>query len=352
MLAAIDLSGDMISYACLAGNGIETEVLRNTIGFRTTDLFKIDGAIGGMMQVAKSMVECTVGESITEAICVLPQYVSYQEREKLKHAAADCGITVKKLITGSLASAYGLFQNEDLGKKTILLSTVRSDYAEFLLYEVDGEVLTVFGSSMVQYAKDPLNLDPERLKKKIVSEIQAMYSELNIKFGEKDEEIYFTFDEKTEFLKRLFTEAFGTCFEKEPVHFENDSAKGAFARLMKIESYREELIRKCFTVDCCIEGISIGSGVGGALTEICRRNTPLPVKKEVSLPVSSDNVLCFYSGNYMNREHDEPIGSCRIPSAYFGQSVHVKITVTEDAVVEYSVLDSKRQVIYPRQVLK
>ena len=352
MKAAIDLTGDKISYAYLDGNEIVTEVLQNTIGFRNSDLFRIEGAINALMRVAKDMIEFTVGDMLTEVICVLPLYVTYSQRERVKKAAAECGLNVRKLIIGSLASAYGIFQNEELGQKNILLGSVRSDYVEFLLFEVDGDVLTVTGSTMVQYEKDPMRIDPEKLKNKIRAELKTMYSEAGLSFGDKNEEVYLTFDGKAEFLKRLFTELLNTCFEQEPVFFENDQEKGAFAHLLKLESEKTELIRKCFSVDCSFEGISISSGIGGELIEVFKRNTPLPEQKVVELPVSSDNVLCFYSGNYRNRENDDPIGTCRIPSAYFGQKVIVKITLTEDAIVEYVVLDAKKQIIFPRQVLK
>jgi len=351
MKAAIDLTGDMISYSYLEGNEIVSEVLRNTVGFRNSDLFRIEGAINALMRVAKDMIEYSAGDILTEVICVLPQYVTYSQRERVKKAAAECGLKIRKLIIGSLASAYGLFQNEELGKKNILLGSVRSDYAEFLLFEVDGDVLTVTGSTMVQYEKDPMRIDPERLKNKLRTELKTMYSESGLNFGDKDEELYITFDGKAEFLKRLFTELLSSCYEKEPVFFENDQGKGAFAHLLKLESENSELIKKCFTVDCSVEGISISSGIGSELIEVFKRNTPLPEQKVVELPVSSDNVLCFYSGNYRNRENDDPIGTCRIPSAYFGQNVIVKITLTEDAIVEYVVLDAKKQIIFPRQVL-
>ena len=110
-------------------------------------------------------------------------------------------------------------------------------------------------------------------------------------------------------------------------------------------------IRKCFLVDCCVEGISIGSGVGGDLQEVFKRNTELPVQNTVNLSISYDNVLCFYAGNYRNRDYDEPIGTCRIPEQYRSQTVHVKITLNEEGIVEYVVLDKNRQVIYPRRVL-
>ena len=352
MLVSIDLTGDVISYACADGNEIVSEALRNTIGFRTSDLFRIEGAINALMRVVKDMVELTAGDVITEAICVLPQYVTYSQRERVKRAATECGIKLKKLITGALASAYGLFQNEELGRKTILLSSVRPDYAEFLLFDVDGDVLSVMSSASIQYEKDPGRLDPEKLKRKIEAELRAMYKETGLEFGERNEALYITFDERSEYLKRLFTEELQALCSKESVPFDNDQARGAFAHLLKLNSEKEELIKKCFSVDCCIEGISISSGVGGELLELFRRNTPLPAQKTVELPVSSDNVLCFYSGNYRNRENDDPIGTCRIPSAYFGQKVIVKVTLTEEAIVEYVVLDAKKQIIFPRQVLK
>ena len=352
MLTAIDLTGDMISYAYLEGNEISSEILRNTIGFRTPDLFHIDGAINGIMRLAKDMIELSVGDTIKSAICILPLYAGYNDRERLKHAAAECGISVKKVITGSLASAFGFFQDEELGKNTFLLGTAHSDHTEFLLFEVDGDVLTPLGSAMIQYEKDPRRLEPEGLKKKMLSELKAMYAELGREFQAEDGEVCLTFDENSEYLKRLFSETLEKALGTEPVIFENAAVKGALTHLMKLESERCELIKKCFFVDTCTEEISISSGIGGELKEVFRRNTPLPVQNTVELMVSSDNVLCFYAGNYRNREYDEPIGTCRIPSAYLGQPVYVKITLTEDAIVEYLVLDSKKQIIYPRQVLK
>ena len=105
-------------------------------------------------------------------------------------------------------------------------------------------------------------IDPEKLKNKIRAELKTMYSEAGLSFGDKNEEVYLTFDGKAEFLKRLFTELLNTCFEQEPVFFENDQEKGAFAHLLKLESEKTELIRKCFSVDCSFEGISISSGIG------------------------------------------------------------------------------------------
>ena len=352
MLVSIDLTGDMISYAILDGESIEKEILRNTIGFRTAELFRIDGAIGGLMRVAKDMIELSEGEPITEAICVLPQYVGYADRERVKKAAADCGLKIRRVITGSLAAAYGLFQISEPEKKTILLSVIRSDYAEFQLYEVDGDVLRTMGSAMAQYEKDPVKLDPEKLKKKLLSELKAMYGELGLAFGEKKEEVYLTFDERSEYLKSLFAEILEPFRRYDPLFFENDAVRGAFSHLLRINSIQNENIRKCVTQDCCIEGISICSGGSGDLQQVFRRNTPIPAQSVVELPVTSDNVLNFYAGNYRNREYDEPIGSCRIPVAYRGQNVIVKITLNEEAIVEYVVLDAKRQIIYPRQILK
>ena len=84
MKAAIDLTGDKISYAYLDGNEIVTEVLQNTIGFRNSDLFRIEGAINALMRVAKDMIEFTVGDMLTEVICVLPLYVTYSQRERVE----------------------------------------------------------------------------------------------------------------------------------------------------------------------------------------------------------------------------------------------------------------------------
>ena len=140
-------------------------------------------------------------------------------------------------------------------------------------------------------------------------------------------------------------------FGRDTVSFENDTAAGAFYHLMKLDDFHEDRIKKLFAVDCCTEGISISSGVGGELVEVFRRNSELPVQKIVDLMMTYDNVLCFYGGNYRNRELDEPIGTCRIPDQYRGQQIHVKVTLTEVGIVEYVVLDAKKQIIYPRRVL-
>ncbi len=350
MLVALDLTGDVITYAYFDGSEVVTEELSNMKGFRTKDLFKVDGAITSLLRVVKDMIGFA-GVTVTESIVALPAYCNYAERERVKNAAVSAGMSAPYMIRGSLASALTLFQTTDMDKKDAVLCSVHSNYAEMLLFSVDGDVFRVLGATSILYEGDAVAEDPEKLQKRIRSELKALYSEQGLTMGEKDEEIYISIDENAGTQGEAFTEILGECYETTPTEFENDAAQGAFYQLMKREDFRCDTIRKCFLVDCSVEGISIGSGVGGEIVEVCKRNVPLPVKTEVCLPVSFDNVLCFYAGNYRNREYDEPIGTCRIPGQYRTQNVHVKITLNEDGIVEYSVLDASRQVIYPRQKL-
>ena len=349
MYVAIDLTGDMISYAYPEGNEVTTEVLRNTIGFRTKDLFRVEGAMNGMIRMVKDMIELTVGATVSEAICVVPAYCTFPERERIRKAGEECGLTIRRMIKGSFGSAMQLFQSTDLGTKQALLCDVHSDYTEFLIFNADGAVFEAKGAAVLQYDKNPQ--DQDKLREKLKSEVKTLYSGLGLSMAANCDAIYVTFDENTDALRGFFLETLITYFGKEPVIFENDTAKGAFYHLLKLESAETVPMKKCFPVDCCIEGISIGSGVGGDLKEVFLRNTPLPAQKTVDRTISYDTVVCFYAGNYRNREYDEPIGTCRIPDQYRSQTIHVKITLTEDAMVEYVVLDASKQIIYPRRKL-
>ena len=350
MLVALDFTGDVIAYCYHDGNTIVTEYLRNMTGYRTKDLFRIDGTLSAIVRAAKDMIECT-GVVISEAVIAVPAYCNYAERDRLKKAADACGLKVRALIRGSLASALGLFQTASLDGKTAFLCDVHSNYAEYLLFNTDGDVLRVQGSATISFTPEAVKEDASDLLKKTLDEIKALYAELGLTVGEKDEELYILADENAGPAGELFPRIMEATFAKTPVAVENDTAKGALCHLMKLEDFRCDQIRKCFLVDCSTEGISIGSGVGGDLYEVFKRNTELPAQNTVDLSISYDNVLCFYAGNYRNRDFDEPIGTCRIPEQYRSQTVHVKITLTEEGIVEYVVLDKNRQVIYPRRVL-
>jgi len=350
MLVALDLTGDVISYAYCEGSEIVSEKLNNTMGFRTKDLFLIDGLVSGLLSVVKTMIECT-GITMTEVIVALPAYCSYAERDRLKRIAADCGIKIRSLIRGSFALTLQMFQQLQPEEKTALLCSTHSDYTEFLLFQVGGDVVRVQGSAILQYHKGACGENPAGMKQKVIAELKALYSELGLSYENKEEDLYVTYPEKDSSDGETFAFILESIYNKKAVHFENDAARGAFYHLMKLEDFRTDLIRKCFSVDCCTEGISISSGVTGELQEVFRRNSELPAKKEMEMWSSRDNVLCFYAGNFMTRENDDPIGTCRIPDAYRGQKVHLKITLTEDGIVEYVVLDAKKQIIYPRQVL-
>ena len=349
MYVAIDLTGDMISYAYYEGGTVQSDVLRNTIGFRTRDLLRVEGAMNGMIRMVKDMIELTIGATISEAICTVPVYFTFPERERIRKAGEECGLTIRHMVKGSFGSAMQLFQSMELGTKTAVLCGVHSDYTELLIFNVDGDVFDAKGSASFQYEKNPQ--EPEKLKAMLQSELKALYGELGMSGAAACDAVYVTYDEHTDSLRGFFLETLITMFGKEPVIFENDPARGAFYHLMKLESFNNDSIRKCFAVDCCIEGISIGSGVGGDLKEVFLRNTPLPAQKTVDLTTSYDNVVCFYAGNYRNREYDETIGTCRIPDQYRTQTVHFKITLNEDGLVEYVVLDAKKQIIYPRRKL-
>ena len=350
MLVALDLTGDVISYAYCEGNEIVSEKLNNTMGFRTKDLFLIDGLISGLLGVTKTMIECT-GITITETIIALPAYCSYAERDRLKRIAAECGIKIRSLIRGSFALALQMFQQLQPEEKKALLCSVHSDYTEFLLFQVGGDVVRVQGSAILTYDKGACAENPAGMKQRVLAELKALYGELGLSFEDKEEDIYITSEEKDSSDRETFAFIMESVYDKKAVHFPGDTAKGAFYHLMKLMDFCTGLIRKCFSVDCSTEGISISSGVTGELKEVFRRNSELPAKKEMEMWCSRDNVLCFYAGNYMTRENDDPIGTCRIPEAYRGQNVYLKITLTEDGIVEYVVLDAKRQIIYPRQVL-
>ena len=350
MNVAIDLTGEMISYSYCDGREIVTEILRNTIGFRTKDLFKIDGALRALMQVTKDMIEFSQGISISEVICAVPSYCTYNDRKQLKTAASECGMNVRKVIRGSLASAFLLFQTEKPEKKTVVLCGVHSDHAELLTFWADGAVLEVLGSTSMRFEKDA-GQEPENLNKRIQSELKAMYSELGMNFGQKGETVYAAFDEQAGSVKDIFTETLESCFGTTVLPFENDPAKGALYHLLKLTASDGAALRECRLVDCSSEAISIVSGVGDDLKEVVSRNSQLPVQKTVDLMVSSDNVVIFYSGNYRNRKYDEVIGTCRIPGAYRGQVIYVKATLNEDEIVEYTVLDFKKQIIFPKAFL-
>ena len=350
MLVALDFTGEAICYAYHDGTEVMTECLRNTIGFRRPDLFQHDAALSGLARVTKDMIEYT-GVSISEAICAVPAYCNYADKEKLRKAAAECGLRIRRFVIGSLASAQLLFQTSESDHKMELLCSVHPDYSEFLLVQMDGDVLRVMGSSVLRMKGETGLDDPGKLRQQVQSELKALYAELGLACGEEDEEVFLSVDEKAGDMGALISEELESCLGVTPESFENDVAKGAFYQLMKLEDFKLDQIRKCFLVDCCVEGISIASGVGDNLTEVFRRNSPLPVQNTVELMVSSDNVLYFYAGNYGNREYDDPIGSCRIPDAYRGQKVHVKITLNEDGIIEYVVLDAAKQIIYPRRTL-
>ncbi len=352
MNVALDFTGDMISFSYFDGNDVVTEILRNTIGFRTPDLFRNDGAILALMHVTKDMIEFTIGSTVSDAILAVPLYCSYAERERIQKAAAACGVNIKRMIKGTWASMFHLFQTLSQDKKKITVCNVHSDYAEFLISDVDGDVLEALGSTVIKYGRDSTPEDRDKLKQIIQSEFKALYSDLQLPHGEATHEVYVSFDESADPVRGLFLETLISCFGTEPVIYEKDAAKGAFYHLMKMESFERDPGRKVFSVDCSMEGISVSSGVVDNLQEVFRRNTPLPAQRMVDLMVSSDNVICFYAGNYRNREYDEPIGTCRIPDAYRGQAIHVKITLNDNGIVEYSVLDASRQIIYPRQFLK
>ena len=351
MLVALDFTGETINYAYYDGKEVVSECLRNTIGFRTGDLFKLDAVLSGLMRVVKDMIECT-GVSISETICAVPAYCTYNEKERMRKAAAECGLSVRRFVTGARASAHLLFQTFEPGQKNAVICSVHPDYSEFLLLQADGDVLRVLGSCEIQVRSDSDLKDPDKLRQRVHSELKALYSDLGMTCGEEDEEVYITVDEKAGDTGVIIAEELEACLGVTPASFEDDVAKGAFYQLMKLEDVHSDQIRKCFPVDCCTEGISISSGVGDNLTEVFRRNSPLPVQNTVELMISSDNVLYFYAGNYGNRDYDDPIGSCRIPDAYRGQKVHVKITLNEDGIVEYVVLDASKQIIYPRRTLR
>ena len=350
MLVALDLTGDVIAYSYHDGSSIVTEYLRYIVGFRTKDLFQDEAGLTAVLRVAKDMIECT-GVVITETIFAVPVYCNYAGRERVKKAAQACGMKVRTMIKGSLASALGLYQTAALDGKTVFLCNVHSNYAEYLLFHVDGEVLRVHGSTTIAFTKEAAVEDANNLLKKTLDELKALYAELGMTVGEKDEELYIMADENAGPAGALFPRIMEASFAKTPTSIENEISKGALSLLMKLADFRCDQIRKCFLVDCCVEGISIGSGVGGDLQEVFKRNTELPVQNTVNLSISYDNVLCFYAGNYRNRDYDEPIGTCRIPEQYRSQTVHVKITLNEEGIVEYVVLDKNRQVIYPRRVL-
>ncbi len=351
MYAAIDFTADMVSYSYFDGSEVVTDTLRNTIGFRTPDLFRDDGAMGALVRVVKDMIEFTIGGMLSDIICTVPAYCSYMERERLKKAASVCGMNVKKVIRGSMGSAFQLFQKSDPVRKTVVLCSIHSNYGEILVYKMDGDVLQVTGSTVVQFEPDAAKEDKEKTQQRIRSELKALYSENSMSFGEKDETIYVSCDENVELIGELFAVTLEECIGKSAVTFQNAPSTGAFYHLMKTESYESDRIRKCFSVDCCTEGISIVSGVNDELKEVFKRNTPLPAQNTVDLMISYDNILCFYAGNYVNRQYDEPIGTCRIPEAYRGQKIHVKITLNEEATIEYAVLDASKQIIYPRRAL-
>ncbi len=350
MLVALDLTGDMISYAYFDGNDVVTETLRNTIGYRTGDLFQSDGPITQLIRMAKDMIGFS-GVTATEAVCAVPTYCSYADRERIRRAAADCDLTVKYMVKGTFASAAMLFQKQEEAEATILLCSVHSDYADILVYEVGGAVLRVLASTTIRFDKNEWKENPDKLMQKTESELKEVYRELGFACGEKNEVTYITVDEHSEQAAGIISEILEATLGKAPVSFENDPAAGAFYHLMKKEDYNTDRIKKFFTVDCCVEGISISSGIGGEMVEVFRRNSEFPEQKVVELLTTHDNVLCFYGGNYRNREYDEPIGTCRIPEQYRGQKIYVKITLTETETVEYVVLDAKKQIIYPRRAL-
>ena len=350
MLVALDLTGDVITYSYFDGQGITTEKLGNMVGYRTGDLFQNEAGLTALLRVAKDMIGYT-GVTITEAVFALPVYCNYAGRERVKKAAEACGIKARIMVKGSLASALQLYQTETLDGKTVFLCTVHSDYAEYLVFHVDGEVLSVLGSATISYTREAVAGDANDLLKKTMDELKALYAELGMGVGEKDEALYITADDQAGPAAELFPRILEATFARSPVFFDHDPARGALCHLMKLADFQSDTIRKCFLVDCSMEGISIGSGVGGDLQEVFRRNCPLPVQNTVSLSISYDNVLCFYAGNYRNRDYDEPIGTCRIPAQYRSQSVSVKITLNAEGIVEYVVLDKNKQIIYPRRTL-
>ena len=347
MLAGLDLTGDMISYSYFDGKTIETEVLTNTRGFRTKELFTIPGALSGLLRMTKDMIGFS-GITISEAICVVPAYCSYAERERIKTAAEECGLKLRFLMRGSLAAALQMYQTMGQEQENVLLGCVYSDYAELLLFQADGDVLTVKGSANLMLRELPT---AEQLTKRLQSELKALYTEQEMSFEDRAEKLYLTIDEYAGAAGELFKESLEGCFDGKAEIMENESVRGAMYHLLKLEDVSYDGMRKCYLVDSSMEGISISSGVGGELVEVFRRNRPLPQKNIVDLLASHDNVLCFYSGNFRNREYDVPIGTCRIPDQYRGQMIQVKITLTAEGVVEYVVLDNKKQIIFPRQVL-
>ena len=350
MLASLDLTGDVIAYSYHDGNQIVTEYLRNTIGFRTRDLFQNEAGLSALIRVAKDMIEST-GVIVTDVAFTVPVYCNYAGRERVKKAALASGMNVRSVLKGSLGAAFGLFQEETPDGKTLFLCNVHSDYVEYMLYETEGNVLRTIGAASISFSRDSVSEDANDLLKKTLDELKALYTELGMTVGERDELLLLTVDEQAGAAGDSFKRILEASFAKSPKSVPYEAAKGAFCHLMKIMDYHTDQIRKCFPVDCSVEGISIGSGVGGELQEVFRRNTELPAQTTVDLSISYDNVLCFYAGNYRNRDFDEPIGTCRIPEQYRSQTVHVKITLNENGIVEYVVLDKNRQVIYPRRVL-
>ena len=352
MIVAIDLTGDMISYSYHDGKEIVTEKLQNTIGFRMPELFQRDGALRALMKVTKDMIEYTLGNPVTEAVCAVPSYCSYSDKKQLRSAASECGLKLVRVIRGTLASALLLFQATKPDHNTNILCSVYSDYAGFMVYKTDGDKLQVLGSTPLRFDKEAGTKDPEGLKKRILSEMKALYGELSMTYGEKGEAIFVAFDENAEAERDVFRNALEECFGPRIVTYADDAAKGAYYLLMKQMSFRTDEIRECSLTDCSVESFSIVSGVNDDLKDVFARNQPLPLQKTVDLMASTDNVVCFYAGNFRNRKLDEVIGTCRIPTQYRGQMIHVKMILNEEGIVEYTVLDAKKQIIYPKAYLR
>ncbi|WP_026657819.1 Hsp70 family protein [Butyrivibrio sp. AC2005] len=355
MTLGIDLSSDIISYSFFQNNAIKTYYIKESIGFRTNNVFNNKSTLLPLIKGIKNTAEKMLNSTVDKAVYSVPEYCTNFQYGLLRDVSILTGIAPLRIMNSNSSIALSICEEICFDPLTYnndcfinLVCSIYSNYAELSAFIYIDNVLEMLGTTTILINSIISEKDEIKLKDRIGSELHQFDNDLNIhKMIDSRSFLFLNNSGGNDAISKLFTAAFQTIFCIKRLNISSSASKGAIIRANHVEG----IIAATLIMSTQNKAISACLGENGEHKKLVDYYTHLPTKRADCLLVSTEPELFIYEGNYINRKYDTIIGEFSIPENFEGHQIWVTVDIDIDMRIKVSVSDDSQNIIIPYTLL-
>lgn len=315
----------------------------------TADLFLLEGCLQGLINKMEDL-----GLGIVTAMAItVPYAFSGMQRRLIRHIAENLGVKNVALYSVGMFNCMSRYL-ERMEMREVVTDIVcfLTDCAfEVTAAEMSDGIVESLGTVGIRCKQGWDQLSKADFEKRINSELSQFFKDSRLMSNENNDHacpeneyhIYIC-GKRNEYVERRLFELTGRWPEMNP----GSAVVGGLLQCLKWEG--KDFTEKFMRLSTQEKNIWIGLGENGEREVVINRYSVFPIKKSVSLLVTTEKNLGIYEGNFTNASYDQLLSEISLEEMPVEESKEIECSVDIDSKgrICLTVLNHEKKVVVDR----